>query len=80
MNLRLAELEQDAMETEHKIRLLEFHLATVRQQIVEIKENEPKPFVDDRGRTVRLHAYPHFGTAREVYSPETGKWYHEAWV
>lgn len=42
-----------------------------------------KPFVDDRGRTVRLCHHEHFGlhgTAREVYSPQTGKWYHEAWV
>lgn len=43
-------------------------------------DDEPAPFCDDRARTVRLHEYPYFGTAREVYSPQSNKWYHEAWV
>jgi hypothetical protein len=80
MNLRLAELMQEEIDTEHKIRLLEFHLATVRNQIVEIANSEPKPFVDDHGRTVRLHEYPGFGTAREVYLPQSNKWFHEDWI
>lgn len=56
----------------------------MRDEIMQAEiDSGPKPFVDDRGRTVRFHHYEHSGlhdTSREVYSPETGKWYHETWV
>lgn len=48
-----------------------------------IEVHEIKPFVDDRGRTVRLHEYRDtrgYSIAREIYSPRTGLWYHEAWI
>lgn len=74
--------KQTILELRTEVDTLREAIRTYERGLEYIKaiSHEPKPFVDDRGRTVRFNRYPSMGLAREIYSPETGKWFHEAWV